>query len=150
MHIQIRTSLKTTAFADEVEDEIGSVDYPKGEFEALLSLLADDQNGDPGFNLAAAAGHDIELGGEFSFWVEARHAQEDHEAATTAAMERLRGAGYDAVAYHVQAKHLANARGALRDFVHEINARGLHVVEISIGAPDADGVPVQVYTAKIS
>lgn len=149
MHVQIRTSIKTAAFADEVEDEFGSVDYLRGEFVALLTLLADEQSGEPGFNLAAASGHDIELGGEFSFWVDPRHAQEDHETATMAAMERLRGAGYDAVAYHVQAKHLPNAQGALRDFVREINDRGLHVVEISIGAPDADGVPVQIFTAKM-
>lgn len=149
MHIQIRTSLKTAAFADEVEDEVGSVDYPRGALGELLSLLADEQNGEPGFNLAAAAGHDIEIGGEFSFWVDPRHAQEDHEAAAEAALERLRGAGYDAAAFHVQAKHLVDAHGALRDFVNEITGRGLHVVEISIGAPDADGVPVQVFTAKM-
>ena len=150
MHIQVRTSVKVAAFTDEVDDEFGSVDYPRGSLSELLSILAEDRPGDPGFSLASAGGHDIELGGEFSFWVEPRDATEDHATATEVAMERIRAAGYDATPYHVQARHLEDTKGALRDFVAHVADNGLHVVEISIGAPDREGIPVQIFTAKLS
>jgi hypothetical protein len=152
MHIQVKSTVKPTAFADEVEDDVPSVDYPLGQLAELLAILAEDRGaGDPGFNLASAAGHDIELGGEFAFWANPREGMnEDHESATLAAMDRLRTAGYDANTYHVQAKHIADTKGALLEFVSEVSGRGLHIVEINVGAPDREGVPIQIFTARPS
>ena len=94
------------------------------------------------------SGHDIELGGEISFWVDARdgmdldnNGQPDHEVAAERAIERLRNAAYDARRVHVQAKHLQNTPGALLAFVEEVSGRGHHILDITVGAPEPDGVP---------
>ena len=150
MHVQVKSPLKSAAFADEVEDDEGSVVYPKRALAELLEILAEDRGqGDPPFNIAGASGHDIELGGEFAFWVDARDGVDaDHEVATLRAMERLQDAAYDARRVHVQAKHLDDTPGALLAFVEEVSGRGHHIVDITIGAPEDHGVPVQIYTAR--
>ena len=149
MHVQVKSSVKLSAFADEVEDEEGSVHYPKGALAEFLSVLAADNGpNDPPFNLGAASGHDIELGGEFAFWATPRDGVDaDHEEATNRAMERLQAAGYDARTYHVQAKHIADEPGALLAFVTEVTDRGHRILEITIGAPEDHGVPIQIFTA---
>jgi len=73
MHIQIRTSLTTAGFTDDLDAPDGSVAYLAGSLSDLLALLAEDRGpSDPPFSLGAASGHAIELGGEFSFWVHPR------------------------------------------------------------------------------
>jgi len=158
MHVQVKSTLKSAAFSDEVEDEEGSVVYPKKALAEFLEILATDNGpNDPWFNIAGTSGHDIELGGEISFWVDAREGVDldqngdpDHELAAERAMERLQTAGYDAKRVHVQAKHLDNTPGALLAFVEEVSGRGHHILEITIGAQEPDGVPVQIFTAKAS
>ena len=152
MHVQVKSPLKSALFSDEVEDDIGSIDYPRRALESLLRILAEDRGqNDPAHNLAAASGHDIELGGEFAFWCLARDGMnETHEEATFAALDRLQGESYDARAVHVQAKHLENTPGALLAFVEEVSGRGHHILEITVGAPEPDGVPVQIFTAIAS
>ena len=149
MHVQVKSPVNPAAFADEVEDDVGSVDYRKGALAEFLAVLATDNGpNDPPFNIAGASGHDIELGGELAFWADARDGVDaDHEEATVRAMERLQGAGYDAMQYHVQAKHLDDTPGALLAFVTDVSGRGHHILEITVGAPDRDGVPVQIFTA---
>jgi hypothetical protein len=154
MHIQVKTTLTKTSFTDD-EDEgpnEGSASYPTGSLSELLGVLAEKRSdADPGFSLAAASGHDIELGGEFSFWVHAREGfSEDHEAATVAAQQRLKDAQYDARIYHVWARYLNDVVGTLKEFVDEVNGHGLHVVEISIGAAEAEGIPVQIFAVQAS
>jgi hypothetical protein len=154
MHVQVKSPVKTTAFADEVEDGEGSVDYPRFALAEFLAVLAADNGpNDPPFNLGAASGHDIELGGEFAFWAKPRDGVDaDHEEATFRAMERLQGAGYDAKGFHVQAKHISDEPGALLAFVNEVSDRGHRILEITVGAPE-DGaprdhmIPVQIFTA---
>ncbi len=149
MHIQIRTLLKAAAFADGDPVE-GSAGYPTGTLADLLDVLAKKiSDDDPGFSLAAASGHDIELGGEFTFWVHPRSVDnDDHELATRRAMDRITEASYDAKRYDVRHKYLTDEVGALRAFVQEITDDGLHIAEISIGAPEPDGIPVQVFTIQ--
>ena len=150
MHVQVKTPLKSAFFSDEVEDEIGSVIYPKRALEDLLAILAEDRGvNDPPHNIAAASGHDIELGGEFAFWCKPRDGMnETHDGATEAAMARLTNESYDARQYHVQAKHLEDTPGALLAFVQEVSGRGHHILEVTVGAPEPDGIPVQIFTAK--
>jgi len=158
MHVQSKSPVNPAAFSDEVEDEIGSVEYKLFTLADFLDVLArDDGPGDPPFNLAGTSGHDLELGGELAFWVRARdgidldqNGQPDHELATERATERLRDAGYDARAYHVQAKHLDDTPGALAAFAREVSGRGHHILEITVGAPEPDGIPVQLFTATLA
>lgn len=152
MHIQVKTTLTKTSFTDDDDEgpEEGSASYATGSLSELLGVLADNRSADdPGFSLAAASGHDIELGGEFSFWVHPREGKnEDHETATVAAQQRLKDAQYDARIYHVWAKYLNDVVGTLKDFVDEVTEHDLHVVEISIGAAEAEGIPVQIFAVK--
>ena len=72
MHVQVKSPLKSAAFADEVEDESGSVDYPQAS--ARRAARGPRRGSDRGIRRStspAASGHDIELGGEFAFWVDA-------------------------------------------------------------------------------
>lgn len=150
MHIQIRTSLKVAAFADGDPVE-GSAGYPPGTLAEVLAVLAENRGStDPGFSLAAASGKDIELGGEFSFWVHPRGDidNDDHEVATEKALARIRAAGYDAHRYDVRHRYLTDAVGELKAFVDEVSGDGLHIAEISIGAPEPDGIPVQIFTVQ--
>jgi hypothetical protein len=151
MHIQIRTVLNTAGFTDDNGRHAdGSVSLAPGSLSDLLAVLARrDSDADPEFSLAAASGHDIELGGVFSFWVHPRDGVDaDHEEATQRAMERIRGAGYDADPFVVEHRNLSDTAGTLKEFVDEVTAKRLHVVEISIGTPGPDGIPVQIYTAQ--
>jgi hypothetical protein len=151
MHIQIRTVLTTAGFTDDNGRHAdGSVSLAPGSLSDLLGILARrDSDADPEFSLAAASGHDIELGGEFSFWVHPRDGVDaDHEEATERAMARIRGAGYDAHRFDVERRHLNDTAGTLKEFVDDVTAKGLHVVEISIGTPAPEGIPVQIYTAQ--
>jgi len=151
MHIQIRTSLKTAAFSADANSPVeGSIAYARGTLGDLLEVLAERRSdADPGFSLAAASGHDIELGGEFTFWVHPREGVDDnHEVATLRALERIQEAAYDANRYDVERRHLNDEVGTLKDFVDEVTGKGLHIVEISIGTPEEKGIPVQIYTAQ--
>ena len=147
MHVQVRA--KTTggggAFSDDGEPEDGSIaisdSYELGALSQMLGVLAE-------FNLRAASGHDIELGGEFSFWPDKRPDDVDHDAAAIAARDLLVKNGFDAVIYEVHRRHLADEPGALKAFVDEVTAAGLRVKEISVGTPDDEGVPVQIFTVN--
>lgn len=151
MHIQIRTLLTTAAFTDDngLRAE-GSIALGPGSLSDLLGILAEDRSPeDPAFSLAAASGHDIELGGEFTFWVHPRpKVDADHEEATVRAMERIQKAGYDPNQYDVEHRNLSDTVGTLKTFVDEVAAKGLHIVEISIGVAGSEGVPVQIFTAQ--
>jgi hypothetical protein len=154
MHVQVKSPVNPAAFSDEVEDDEGSVVYPRFALAEFLAVLAADNGpNDPPFNLGAASGHDIELGGEFAFWAKPRDGVDaDHEEATFRAMERLQGAGYDAKGFHVQAKHISDEPGALLAFVNEVSDRGHRILEITVGAPEEGAprdhmIPVQIFTA---
>ena len=148
MHLQVKA--KTTkggvmSVHDDDGDEIAvSATYEPGSLVGLLNVL--DENG---FNLRAASGNNVELGGEFSFWVDGRHAKEDEHAATYAAAQLLRDEGYEADVHEVHARHLSDKKGTLKQFVDEVTSGKLLVQEISVGTPDKDGIPVQIFTAKV-
>ncbi len=150
MHIQVKvnTSSSTGGFADDDDEEsviTRSAGYRPGALADLLGILAGS-----GFNLRAAGGQRIELGGEFTFWVGARAQDSGHEDAARAARDVLREAGFDARAVEVSARLLDDTPGALQAFLADIAAEGLLVEDISVGTPTASGkVPVQVYTARL-
>jgi hypothetical protein len=149
MHLQVKA--KTTKGGtmsvhddDDGEDIAVSATYQPGSLVGLLNVL--DMNG---FNLRAASGNNVELGGEFSFWVDGRHEKEDNHEATHAAAQVLRDEGYDAEVHEVHARHLSDTKGTLKEFVDEVTAGRLLVQEISVGTPDKEGIPVQIFTAKV-
>jgi len=151
MHIQIRSSLKGSAFTDDSDGRAeGSIALGPKSLSELLEILAQDISpDDPAFSLAAASGHHIEIGGTFSFWAHPRPGIDaDHEEATLRALARIRNAGYDADPYDVESKYLSDRTGTLKEFVDEVSAKGLHIVEISVGVPEPDGIPVQIFTAQ--
>jgi hypothetical protein len=144
MHVQARVSPKSSGFADD-DDTSGAISttYRVGALEEILGVL---QDGD--FNIRSASGGKIELGGEFGFAV-GRDGDEDHEQRTHAAVEALRGQGFDAHVVDVQTRLLDDGPGALRAFVAEVSAGGLLIEEIAVGTPSSDGkIPVQIYTAS--
>jgi hypothetical protein len=144
MHVQARVSVKTSGFADD--DESGgsiSATYRVGALEEILGILEN-----AGYNLRSASGGKIELGGEFGFAV-GRDGDDDHEAATHAAVDKLLEEGYDAHVVDVETRELDDAPGALRAFVAEVSGRGLMIEEIAVGTPTRGGqIPVQIYTAR--
>jgi hypothetical protein len=144
MHVQARVSPKTAAFADD-DDTTGAVSatYRLGALDEVLQVL---EEGD--FNIRSTSGGRIELGGEFGFAV-GHDGDNDHEARTHAAVEALRGQGFDAHVVDVQTRLLDDTPGALRSFVADVSAAGLLIEEIAVGTPAADGqIPVQIYTAR--
>lgn len=149
MHIQARASTKTLGFAD-AGDDAGNVaisaTYGPGVLSDMLRILSDN-----GFNLRTASGRQIELGGEFAFWVDPRKdVDEDHDVATRRAAKALEAKGYDAHIVEVHRKLLDDVPGALKAFVDEVTAAGYLIEELSVGTPQQDGIPVQAYTAKTS
>ena len=149
MHLQVKA--KTTKGGtmsvhddDEGEDIAVSATYQPGSLVGLLDVL--EKNG---FNLRTASGSNVELGGEFAFWVDGRDDKEDEHKATYAAAKLLREEGYEAEVHEVHAKHLSDKKGTLKEFVDEVTAGKLLVQEISVGTPDKDGIPVQIFTAKV-
>ena len=68
MHIQVRSSTEKTGFEDGEPGEIAiSRDFKPGALLEMLGILKG-----AGFNLRAAGGPRVELGGEFAFWVDRR------------------------------------------------------------------------------
>lgn len=147
MHLQVKAKAPTSGMSvhgDDGDDIAVSATYEPGVLVGLLTVLKD-----AGFNLRAASGNQVELGGEFSFWVDGRSDGEDHEAATYAAAELLRGNDYVADVFEVHSKHLSDSKGTLLDFVKEVTKGKLLVQDINVGTPDHDGIPVQIFTAKV-
>ena len=146
MHIQVRASTKTSTFADDDEEGGSAVSatYGLGVLSDMLRILEAE-----GFNLRSASGRQIELGGEFAFWVDPRPGQDkDHDDATRKAAEAL-GAVYDTHTVEVHRRLLDDRPGALKAFVDEVTAAGLLIEEISVGTPASDGrIPVQAYTVR--
>jgi len=144
MHVQLRSATIKSGFSDREPPVIAtSAEYPTGSLRDLLSVLAD-----AGFNLRAASGQHIELGGDVSMWVDKRPGDADHEAATMAARDLLRGEGYEANTYEVSGEYLKDEEGALLRFIERLADDGLLVHEISVGTPDSNGIPVQVFTVR--
>jgi len=150
MHIQIRTSLKVSAFTDDLDAPDGSVAYQTGSLSDLLGLLAEDRGpSDPPFSLGAASGHDIELGGTFSFWVHPREGVDtDEHDAIAKALDRVHEEYDEARDYIVEFRMLNDQAGTLKQFVDDVTTAGLHIVEISVGTAGDEGVPVQIFAAK--
>ena len=147
MHLQVKASVPKSGMSidDEDDEDIAvSATYRPGALVGLLTVLKGE-----GFNLRAASGSNVELGGDFTFWVDGRSDEEDEHAATYAAAELLKRKGIDAEVHEVHAKHLSDQSGTLLDFVNEVTQGKLLVQEISVGTPDADGIPVQIFTAKV-
>jgi hypothetical protein len=144
MHVQARVSPKTSGFADDGEDGSAiSATYRVGALEEILRVLEERD-----INVRSAGGGKIELGGEFGFAV-GRDGDDDHEQATHAAVDALKGEGFDAHVVDVRTRDLDDTPGALRAFVAEISADGLLIEEIAVGTPTRDGrIPVQIYTAS--
>jgi hypothetical protein len=146
MHIQARAITPTSAFGDDERRSSGgsvSATYGIGVLSDILRILEEQ-----GFNLRSASGRQIELGGEFAFWVDARKGKDrNHDIATRRAAKALAGEGYDTHTVEVHRALLDDVPGALRSFVDGISADGLLIEEISVGTPTAKGrVPVQAYT----
>jgi hypothetical protein len=148
MHLQVKAKIPDSGMSVYDDDEEGglaiSATYQAGALVELLGILEED-----GFNLRSASGSNVELGGDFTFWVDGRSDDEDDHAATRAAAELLKARGYDADVWEVHAAHLTDTRGALRAFVNTVTEGHLLVQEISVSTPDAEGIPVQIYTAKV-
>ena len=148
MHLQVKaktTKGGTMSVHDDDGDDIAvSATYQPGSLVGMLDVL--ERNG---FNLRTASGNNVELGGEFNFWVDGRNGDEDHDKATHAAAKLLRGEGYEAEVHEVHAKYLSDTKGTLKQFVDEVTEGKLLVMEISVGTPDEEGIPVQIFTAKV-
>ena len=148
MHVQVRSSTSKSGFAAEDPDRIAvSNAYAPGALAEMLGVLAD-----AGFNLRAAGGPRIELGGEFAFWVDPREGDGDEHAAAEAAVEALREAGYDAWSEEVVSVIVKDERGALRRRLDEMQKSGILVEEILVGTPGKDtdgGIPIQLRTARL-
>jgi hypothetical protein len=148
MHLQVKA--KTTkggtmsVHGDDGEEIAVSATYQPGSLVEMLEILERH-----GFNLRAASGNNVELGGEFNFWVDGRNGDEDHDQATHAAAKVLRGEGYEADVHEVHAKYLSDKKGTLKQFVDEVTEGKLLVMDISVGTPDEEGIPVQIFTAKV-
>ena len=148
MHLQVKAKIPDSGMSVHDDDDEGglaiSATYQAGALVELLGILESD-----GFNLRSASGTDVELGGEFNFWVDGRSDDEDEHAATRAAAELLKAKGYEADVWEVHARHLTDTPGALREFVNTVTAGHLLVKDISVSTPDAKGIPVQIFTAKV-
>jgi hypothetical protein len=148
MHLQVKAKVPNSGMSVDDHDGEGkmaiSATYEAGALVGILDVLEAD-----GFNLRTASGNDVELGGEFTFWVDGRSKGEDEDAANHAAAELLKSKGYDAGVFEVHSAYLVDKPGALRAFVSEVTESGLLVQDISVGTPDADGIPVQIFTAKV-
>ena len=150
MHIQARASTRTSGFTDGGDDEgtvAASVTYESGVLSDMLRILEAG-----GFNLRTAGGRNIELGGEFAFWVDPRKdTDEDHDTATRAAADALRKEGYDVHTVEVHRALLTDVPGALKTFVDSVTMAGYFIEELSVGTPEPDrGIPVQAYTVRTS
>ncbi|MEX1173383.1 MAG: hypothetical protein WEG56_12325 [Chloroflexota bacterium] len=153
MHIQARSSTRQSAFAMDDHDGGGvtiSATYGAGALSEILRVLEG-----AGFNLRAAGGRAIELGGDFSYWVDPRRDTDgnlidrDHDEATQAAADLVTAEGFDTHIVEVHARLLSDEPGALRAFVDEVRDAGALIEEVSVGTPDPDGrIPVQVFTAR--
>ena len=103
----------------------------------LLRVLKDH-----GVNLVAAGGGDVEKGGEFAFAV--AHGEEAD------AIKVLEDEGYKPRLVDVEHEVLDNRPGELHRFVAKVaqeNRRRGHVIkDVSVGVPDSDGIPIQVYS----
>ena len=137
MHVQARASTTGSGFADEDEENNTAVSatYSTGALLGMLELLENE-----GFNLRTAGGRKIELGGEFAFAVDKRSGDADHEAATAAAVDSLKSAGFDAHLVEVQVRFLTDVAGALREFVRDVSSQGLLIEEIAVGTPGDAGI----------
>lgn len=147
MHLQVKTKPNKPSMSihdDDGDDVTVSATYEPGALAEVLTILKD---GD--FNLRAASGTNVELGGDFSFWVDKRPDDKNHDVSTEAARQLLIDHGYDAVVEPVEAKHLSDSKGTLLDFVLEVTGGKLLVQDINVSTPDRDGIPVQIYTAKV-
>jgi hypothetical protein len=146
MHVQAKVVTTGSAFADEDGDENNeavSATYRPGAVLGILDVLQRE-----GFNLRTATGQRIELGGEFGFTVDPRDSNEDFETATAAAVDMLRGEGFDAHVVEVQVRYLTDVAGALREFVRSISDQGLLIEDIAVGTPSQAGIPVQIFTVR--
>jgi hypothetical protein len=148
MHLQVKAKVKSgsgmSIEGDDGEDVAVSATYRAGALAEMLTILRD-----AGFNLRTASGNQVELGGEFWFWVDERPSDADHEIAAIAARDLLRGHEYEADTFEVHAKHLSDSKGTLLDFVNEVTKGKLLVENICVGTPDDEGIPVQIFTAQV-
>jgi hypothetical protein len=148
MHLQVKTKVPNSSMTINGHDgdEIAvSATYEAGALAELLTVLKGAN-----FNLRAAGGSKVEMGGEFSFWVDGRSDSEDHDKAAYAARDLLRKHHYEADVYEVHARHLSDESGTLLDFVNEVTKGELLVEAISVGTKDDEGIPVQIFTASVA
>jgi hypothetical protein len=146
MHVQAKVTTTGSAFADEDGDENNtavSATHSPGALLGILNILQRE-----GFNLRTATGQRIELGGEFGFTVDPRNGDEDFETATAAAVDILKGEGFDAHVVEVQVRYLTDKPGALRDFVSSVSGQGLLIEDIAVGTASQAGIPVQIFTVR--
>ena len=103
----------------------------------LLRVLKDHD-----VNLIAAGGGDVERGGEFAFAV--AHGDE------AAAMQVLKDEGYVPRLVDVEHEVLDDRPGQLHRFVAKVaqenRRRGYVIRDVSVGVPDSEGIPVQIYS----
>ncbi len=150
MHLQVKAKTSKSGSSgmsidgDGGDDIAISATYRAGALSEMLTILRD-----AGFNLRAAGGSQVELGGDFWFWVDERPSDADHEVAAIAARDLLRGHEYEADTFEVHARHLSDTQGTLLDFVNEVTQGKLLVENISVGTPDDEGIPVQIFTAQV-
>jgi hypothetical protein len=150
MHLQVRSKPAPGGgfAADGPGDYAVSQEYPPGSLAEMLGVLTRK-----GFNLRAAGGPRVELGGEFAFWVGSPDDDNEsaHEKATLAAVEALKAAGYDAWAEDVEWMVLDDKVGTLNERLQGIAKRGLLVEEILVGTPGKDTkgkIPIQLRLVK--
>ena len=116
MHIQARASKKGSAFIDDEGLAGQSVAISASYGRGVLSELLGHLDG-AGFNLRAASGYDIELGGEFAFWADRRvdangdPIDANHDEATRRAGELLENEGFTVDFVEVHRRKLADEPG---------------------------------------
>jgi hypothetical protein len=147
MHLQVKASVPKSGMPvddDESEEHAISATYHAGALVEILTVLKN-----AGFNLRSAGGSQIEFGGEFTFWVDGRNDNEDHDAAAHAAKQLLESEGWPAQVFEVRAKRLHDHSGSLLEWVQEIADEGLLIQDIHVGTKDDDGIPVQIFVAQV-
>ena len=147
MHLQVKASVPKSGMSitgDEGEEHAISATYHAGALAEMLTFLKSK-----GFNLRAAGGTQIEFGGEFTFWVDGRSADEDHDQAAHAARRLLVKEGWAAQVYEVRAEHLTDESGTLLDFVQRVTDDGLLIQDIHVGTKDDEGIPVQIFAVSV-
>ena len=139
MHQQVRMSTKKPGSGSPGP---GAKWDEEGSLEDILTILRDADVG-LDLNLQAAGGRDLDEGGEFVFAV--HHGEENDDRSAEAALQLLKGKGYDPRIVPVHTCVVTDERGNLLECIQNAQERQGPVYEIFVGTQGAyDGIPIQI------